>query len=118
MSQVRIVCFDWGGVILRHCRSWQEGCAAAGLPVHPEVLTPEPRDPHPGLHGLLSEGLKEDRFPGPGGPADDQLLARMDRQVDVAQDVEVAEPLVDLAQLDHRPLRGRPLRAAQRGVAT
>lgn len=41
MSQVRIVCFDWGGVILRHCRSWQEGCAAAGLPVHPEVLTPD-----------------------------------------------------------------------------
>ncbi len=28
---VRMVCFDWGGVILRHCRSWEEGCAAAGL---------------------------------------------------------------------------------------
>ena len=37
----RIVCFDWGGVILRHCRSWQEGCAAAGLPCHETVLTPE-----------------------------------------------------------------------------
>ncbi len=29
----RVVCFDWGGVILRICRNWAEGCAAAGLPV-------------------------------------------------------------------------------------
>lgn len=32
-SEVRLVCFDWGGVILRICRSLPEGCAAAGLPV-------------------------------------------------------------------------------------
>jgi len=32
-NPVRVVCFDWGGVILRICRSWAEGCAAAGLPV-------------------------------------------------------------------------------------
>ncbi|MEI7658810.1 MAG: HAD-IA family hydrolase [Phycisphaerae bacterium] len=37
----RLVAFDWGGVILRHCRSWGEGCRAAGLAVHDEVLTPE-----------------------------------------------------------------------------
>ncbi len=36
-----LVAFDWGGVILRHCRGWGEGCRAAGLPVHDEVLTPE-----------------------------------------------------------------------------
>lgn len=30
---VRLVCFDWGGVILKHCRSWEEACAVAGLPV-------------------------------------------------------------------------------------
>jgi glucose-1-phosphatase len=30
---VRVVCFDWGGVILRICRSWAEGCEQAGLPV-------------------------------------------------------------------------------------
>jgi len=29
----RVICFDWGGVILRICRNWREGCAAAGLPV-------------------------------------------------------------------------------------
>lgn len=28
---IRLVCFDWGGVILRICRSWEEGCAAAGI---------------------------------------------------------------------------------------
>lgn len=40
-ESVRLVCFDWGGVILGHHRSWAEGCAAAGLPVHPETDTPE-----------------------------------------------------------------------------
>jgi len=28
---IRLVCFDWGGVILRICRSWAEGCKAAGI---------------------------------------------------------------------------------------
>lgn len=28
---IRLVCFDWGGVILRICRSWEEGCKAAGI---------------------------------------------------------------------------------------
>ncbi len=33
----RVVCFDLGGVVIRICRSWEEGCAAAGL----EVRSPE-----------------------------------------------------------------------------
>ena len=40
MPSIRIVCFDWGGVILRHCRGWEEGCAAAGLPVRDGSLDP------------------------------------------------------------------------------
>jgi len=32
-SPVRVVCFDLGGVLVRICRSWEEGCAAAGLDV-------------------------------------------------------------------------------------
>ena len=32
-DEIRLVCFDWGGVIVRICRSWAQGCAAAGLPV-------------------------------------------------------------------------------------
>jgi glucose-1-phosphatase len=30
---VGLVCFDVGGVLVQHCRSWAEGCEAAGLPV-------------------------------------------------------------------------------------
>lgn len=37
----RVVCFDWGGVLLRICRSWAEGCKAAGLEVRGEVQAPE-----------------------------------------------------------------------------
>lgn len=29
--EIRAVVFDWGGVILRICRSWEEGCARAGI---------------------------------------------------------------------------------------
>jgi FMN phosphatase YigB (HAD superfamily) len=28
-----MVCFDLGGVLVKHRRTWREGCAAAGLPV-------------------------------------------------------------------------------------
>jgi glucose-1-phosphatase len=28
---IRLVCFDLGGVLVRICRSWEEGCQAAGL---------------------------------------------------------------------------------------
>lgn len=28
---VRLVCFDLGGVVIRICRSWPEGCKAAGM---------------------------------------------------------------------------------------
>lgn len=32
-----MVCFDLGGVLVRHCRTWREGCAAAGLDVREGV---------------------------------------------------------------------------------
>ncbi|HBS28575.1 MAG TPA: hypothetical protein DEB06_03790 [Phycisphaerales bacterium] len=36
---VRVVCFDLGGVVVRICRSWEEACAGAGVPVRaPERL--------------------------------------------------------------------------------
>ncbi len=34
-THIKLVCFDWGGVILRICRNWPEACAAASIPVHP-----------------------------------------------------------------------------------
>ncbi len=30
-----VICFDLGGVLVRICRSWDEGCAAAGVPLRP-----------------------------------------------------------------------------------
>jgi len=32
-NSIRIVCFDLGGVLIRICRTWEEGCAKAGIPV-------------------------------------------------------------------------------------
>jgi putative hydrolase of the HAD superfamily len=32
-SKPLLVCFDLGGVIVRICRTWEEGCARAGLPL-------------------------------------------------------------------------------------
>jgi glucose-1-phosphatase len=40
-NQVRIVCFDLGGVIIRTCRDWSQGCRAAGVPIRPAVESPE-----------------------------------------------------------------------------
>ncbi|MFG0305345.1 MAG: HAD family hydrolase [Phycisphaerales bacterium JB040] len=37
----RLVCFDWGGVILRICRSFPEGVAAAGLDLRDGVDDPD-----------------------------------------------------------------------------
>ncbi|MEQ9096685.1 MAG: HAD-IA family hydrolase [Phycisphaerales bacterium] len=32
-EDVRVVCLDWGGVLLRICGGWEEACTAAGLPL-------------------------------------------------------------------------------------
>ncbi len=37
MPTIRCVCFDWGGVILRICRSFGEGCRAAGIAVRGDL---------------------------------------------------------------------------------
>jgi FMN phosphatase YigB (HAD superfamily) len=38
---IRLVCFDVGGVLIKHRRTWREGCLAAGLPVREGCETPE-----------------------------------------------------------------------------
>lgn len=38
---IKLVCFDWGGVILRICRSWEEGCTAAGVECRARPDTPD-----------------------------------------------------------------------------
>ena len=32
-SDIRLVCFDLGGVVVRICRTWEEACGAAGVPL-------------------------------------------------------------------------------------
>lgn len=34
-----MVCFDLGGVLIRICRSWAEGCSAAGVPVRSDFTS-------------------------------------------------------------------------------
>lgn len=41
MAEVSVVCFDWGGVILRICRNWREGCERAGVAIHEAAGAPE-----------------------------------------------------------------------------
>jgi HAD superfamily hydrolase (TIGR01509 family) len=41
MTDVRLICFDLGGVVIRICRSWAEGCRAAGVHHDPVVESPE-----------------------------------------------------------------------------
>ncbi|MFM9997088.1 MAG: hypothetical protein ACKVU4_14965 [Phycisphaerales bacterium] len=43
-GRISLVCFDIGGVLVRHCRTWAEGCRAAGLPRHTIAETPEKQD--------------------------------------------------------------------------
>lgn len=40
-NNVKIVCFDWGGVIVRIVRTWSEACARAGLDVRGGSATSE-----------------------------------------------------------------------------
>ena len=41
---VRVVCFDLGGVVVRICNGWAQGCAAAGLDVRDGEVTPDSID--------------------------------------------------------------------------
>lgn len=38
-SSIQLVCFDLGGVLIRICRSWAEGCRAAGVPVRSDFAS-------------------------------------------------------------------------------
>jgi glucose-1-phosphatase len=51
-ANVRLVCFDLGGVVIRICRTWADGCAAAGLPVRDPDAWERAR---PARHRLIVE---------------------------------------------------------------
>ncbi|MBU6413065.1 MAG: HAD family phosphatase [Planctomycetes bacterium] len=59
----KIVVFDWGGVILRIVRSFEEGCQRAGLPVHAEAGAQTLRDLRSALAQEFQKGtITEDEF--------------------------------------------------------
>lgn len=59
----QIVVFDWGGVILRIVRSFEEACLRAGLPVHPEALADSLRDRRAALaHEFQKGAIGEEEF--------------------------------------------------------
>ena len=41
MAKITLVSFDWGGVIVRICRGFREGCEAAGVEYRSEVDSPQ-----------------------------------------------------------------------------
>ena len=55
-----IVCFDIGGVLVRICRTWEEGCIAAGVPLRPFDERPDHVDRRQALLALLQRGDIED----------------------------------------------------------
>ena len=51
-----VVCFDLGGVIVRICRSWEEGVAAAGLDLRSAEVTPNSIDAKTDLVRGITDG--------------------------------------------------------------
>ncbi|HEX8878238.1 MAG TPA: HAD-IA family hydrolase [Phycisphaerales bacterium] len=60
---IRCVCFDWGGVILRICRGFEEGVARAGLDLRPGTDAPElKRRRHECAHAYQVGQLTREEF--------------------------------------------------------
>lgn len=98
---IRVVCLDWGGVLLRICHSWEEACVAARLALPGEPVTDEARR----KRKLLSEAYQLGRMTcdayfravaelSPGYDAHDierlhdaYLIAEYDGALQLAQDL-------------------------------
>lgn len=55
-SEIRCVCFDWGGVILKFCRSFADGVKAAGLDLREGAIDAEAIAARRGLANEYSMG--------------------------------------------------------------
>ena len=61
--EIQCVCFDWGGVILKICRHFADGAAAAGLDVRQGADNPDLYDVRRGLSAQYQVGaLTEQQF--------------------------------------------------------
>jgi FMN phosphatase YigB (HAD superfamily) len=61
VNDAPLVCFDLGGVLVRICRDWAEGCVAADVPVRPFEAGP---DHHAARHELVMS-LQRGELDGP-----------------------------------------------------
>ena len=59
-GDIRFVCFDIGGVLVRHCRTWAEGIAAAGLELRSASDSPDMSRRRKALARRLTAGELED----------------------------------------------------------
>jgi HAD superfamily hydrolase (TIGR01509 family) len=58
--EIRLVVFDWGGVLIRICRSLAEACERVGLPSREVAAHPELRVSRQELSGRYQLGLMDD----------------------------------------------------------
>jgi len=58
---IRCVCFDWGGVLLRHCRGWVEACEAAGVPAREGMDSPQLKQRRQELNQQFQTGRVHER---------------------------------------------------------
>lgn len=98
---IRVVCLDWGGVLLRICHSWEEACTAAGLALPDEPVSDDTRQQRRSLSEAYQLGrLSCDAYfravaelsPGYGAHDierlhDAYLIAEYDGALQLAQDL-------------------------------
>lgn len=95
-APVRLVVFDWGGVILRICRSLAEGCAAAGLDLR---LDPD----HPGTGDLYRANQALSREHQTGAIGAPVFFERLSRSFSGAYSVAELERIHDAWLLGEYP---------------
>jgi len=115
---VRVVCLDWGGVLLRICRSWEDACRLAGLPLPASPVDDATRDTRRSLSEDYQLGRLtcDDYFESvarlsPGYAASDierlhdaYLIAEYDGALELAQELAGSERVASalLSNTNHR----------------
>lgn len=60
---IELICFDAGGVLVRICRTWEEGCQAAGVPFRQRPDTATARQARRDLNAAYQSGrISADEF--------------------------------------------------------
>jgi len=101
-APVRLVCFDLGGVLVRICRSWAEGCARAGLDVRGDTDDPAFKEKRRGIAMRHARGeIDEETWVAGvvdalGGLYDAEEILRIHHAWLVAEYADIASVVDDL----------------------